>query len=223
MKIAANLAALIPVFNTKPAHLIESVDSILEQTTKAVVIVIVDDGSTSSDTIETLKFLQNRNVDVKVVTLEKNGGTSGALNAGHKWIEENVPGVEFIALQGSQDVSSPLRFAKQLHSLDSDKTVDVLGANLFSFWEDDIKRVPIFTSRHPWDAKSSPYLTKNKWYTNHGTVIYRHSAVMSVGGYNEKVGRGQDVELWGRMIAAKKSIKTLPEVLYAWRKHRKTT
>lgn len=207
------LTVLIPVYNTGAAHLIEAVDSILNQTQPEQrlhhEIILINDGSTEPETKKALTLLS----DLYGLTIvdKENGGTSSALNAGHSMVK-----TEYVAIMGSDDISHPDRFKKQIKVLQDHPDTDVLGTNLFAFYDDDITRKPILTTTHKMFPEG---LDKNKnWLVNHGTVIYRQSAVMSVGGYNEKIGRGQDVDLWKRMKAADLRFRNVTEVLYAWRR-----
>lgn len=204
------LTCIIPVYNTRPDHLIECVYSILKQDDGIDHdIIIVDDGSENHETLMALKFLLSISRRIKLITLSVNSGTAVALNKGHEHCE-----TEFIAIMGSQDVSDLSRFRVQREYLMLNTEVDVIGTNLFSYMEKDITRKSIFTSSH----REKPPTNAGNWVVNHGTVVYRKSAVDSVGGYNGAYRRAQDVELWGRMMAAGFKFANITQVLYAWRK-----
>lgn len=208
-----DFTVLIPVFNTKPAELIESVFSVskhnqtIDQDYK---ILIVDDFSDSKQTHMALEYLKKA-LDVKVIRLEENMGTSGALNRGHDEIE-----TEWVALSGSSDISFKDRFKLQVEHLLENPNVDVLGTNLFSFNDYDPYRRETYRTKHAYTRtlRDSNY----GWLTNHGTVFYKNQAVKDVGGYDLGFRRGQDTNLWYRMFKAGKKIHTLSNVSYAWRR-----
>lgn len=207
-----NFTVLIPVYNTKAFDLIECVYSVYwtNQTLKRPYnIVIVNDGSNSPDTLEALDFLGQLQ-GVSIYNKDKNEGTSSALNVGHSIIE-----TEWIAIQGSSDISFSNRFELQCKHLEENPNIDVLGTNLFSFRESDIKRVPIYKTSHKYITTLEE--RTEGWLTNHGTVMYKNKAVKDIGGYL-LAGRGQDVDLWKRMALAGYNIRTLEPILYAWRK-----
>lgn len=207
-----DFSVLVPVYNTKAAELIEAVLSVMpcNQTIKQDYDVwVVDDASTNKDTLEALAFLQ-QTLNVKLITLPENSGTSGALNAGHAAIK-----TEYIALQGSSDFSMKNRFELLVNHLSENPDIDVLGTNLFSFKESDKSRTPIYTTSHKYTTTLKE--RSEGWLTNHGTVMYKNDSVKAVGGYVVR-GRYQDVELWKRMSLAGKKIHTLAEVTYGWRK-----
>ena len=207
-----DFTVLMPVFNTKAAELIEAAFSVhptnqsIKQDYK---ILIVDDGSTNQDTLKALDFLGLQH-GIEVYHKPENGGTSSALNKGHEIIE-----TEYIAIMGSSDISFPNRFKLQVEHLIKNPWIDVLGTQLYSFKESDPKRKPIYTTSHKYERTliDSSY----GWLTNHGTAMYKLSAVNDVGGYTLP-GRYQDVDLWKRMALAGKKIRTLDVITYAWRK-----
>lgn len=207
-----DFTVLIPVYNTKPSELIECVYSVHKSNQtidQDYDIVIVNDCSTSEETLKALEFLKST-LGVHVIHMPENGGTSKALNAGHEFIK-----TEWIALSGSSDISFKNRFELQVQHLEENPNIDVLGTNLFSFCDWDPFRKPTFTSNHGY---TRTLIDSNYgWLTNHGTVFYKNKSVKDVGGYTFH-GRGQDVDLWKRMFNAGKKIHTLANVLYAWRR-----
>ncbi len=206
-----DFTVLIPVFNTPAHHFKEAIDSILAQTLPSQnPIVIVNDGSSQTDTLRMLVDLQHT-AEFHVINLKCNQGTSAALNAGHKYIKS-----EYIAIMSSNDVSHKDRFKKQVEYLEGHPNVDVLGTQLRTFWDDDQTRKSIFTSQHKSIAKAKD----GPWQTNHGTVMYKNQAVKDVGGYDLAFRKGQDIQLWLKMHQAGKVFHNLPDNLYYWRRHR---
>lgn len=205
-----DFSVLIPVYNTQPEHLLESVTSVLNQSiNQKYNVILIDDGSTHKGTLIALQYLRSYH-QIKVFTQPENLGTSAALNKGHELIES-----EYIAVQGSDDISHKDRFKFQCAFLEQNKTVDVLGSNLSCFFNDDIYRRRTFTSSH----SPSPVAGKG-WQTNHGTVMYKNQSVKDVGGYDVKLRRCQDVDLWKRMLERKKIFRNINDNLYLWRRFR---
>ena len=207
-----DFTVLIPVYNTKAAELKEAAFSVhkSKQTIKQdYQVLLIDDGSTNEDTLQALKELET--IDgFKVHYKKENGGTSSALNKGHE-----LSSTEWVAIMGSSDISTPNRFQLQVEHLLKNTLIDVLGTQLYSFKESDPNRKPIYITSHKYETTliDSPY----GWLTNHGTAMYKLSAINEVGGYTLP-GRYQDVDLWKRMALAGKKIRTLNKICYAWRK-----
>lgn len=199
------LTVLIPYYNTRPEHFAEALYSILNQTYRNFSVIIIDDGSDVPLDISNIKS----DIPIKLIRIENNQGTAAALNEGHKHVQ-----TDFVAIMGSDDYSHPERFKIQMEYLANNPGVDVLGTNLFAYWNCDMWRKPIFTTDH----KHIPI--REDWPVNHGTVIYRNSAVMAVGGYNVTYKRGQDVELWKRMRANGSVFRNIEQVLYSYRRYK---
>lgn len=202
-----DFSVLIPVFNTKAAHLQEAVNSILEQSHPSPnPIIIIDDGSSSEETLICLQEFAAYK-EIQVHTLDDNYGVSYALNYGHRIVNS-----EYIALQGSDDISHKERFKKQCDFIERRGPIDVLGTNLMTFWDHDPKRKSIFTSKHDSIPKRPGFIV------NHGTVMYRNQAVIDVGGYDVTKRKAQDIDLFNRMIKARYKFHNLNETLYSWRR-----
>jgi glycosyltransferase involved in cell wall biosynthesis len=210
------LTVLIPIYNTPAHHLLEAVHSILNQDDKGEhQIILIDDGSTNYQTLEVIRMLCTDGYTKGGITgiLCDHRGTPAALNEGHSHVQ-----TEYVALQGSDDISHPSRFRLQLEYLKRNPKTDVLGANIFSFYDDDLERKAIFRTKATEIAL--PMGGDKRWIVNHGSVIYRQSAVLAAGGYNEKFLRAQDVELWSRMITLGYKFRNLTQCLCAWRRKR---
>lgn len=214
-----DFAVAIPVFNTKPEQLLEAVYSVINQSIKQdYEIIIIDDCSTDLGIKVILEYFDNKeflfNLNKRKTTIlrmQVNGGTSAALNAAHDLIKS-----DYIAIMGSDDVSHPERFEKQVKHLEKNPQIDVLGTQLFSFYEDDIFRKPLHTTKHPYSAGKGT----STWLVNHGTVIYKNREVQKIGGYDLTKRRAQDIDLFLRLRNAGKIICNIPDVCYAWRRRR---
>jgi len=203
---------LIPVYNTRAHHLIECVNSIINQTLPPNEILIIDDGSTSKETIDALELIEF-NTKCQILKLPENGGTSVALNYGHLNAKH-----DWIAVMGSDDIAFPNRFEMQMNYIKRNPKIHVLGTGLFAFYDDDPMRRPIFRKSHP------EHITEmhGKWVCNHGTAIYNRSILIKVNGYDTKLRRGQDVDFWYRIFNAGFIIRNIPDILYAYRRYNNT-
>lgn len=208
------ITTLIPVYNTQPDFLLESVFSILRQTAKIKnEIILINDCSNNENTLDVLRTL-NHTQRVIIKGLDVNSGTSVALNEGHKLVR-----TEYVAIMGSDDVCDLTRFEKQISYLEKNKDVDVLGTNLFGFYENDIWRRKLFITTH----KETPDFSKS-WFINHGTVIYKQKFFEEMNGYDVTKRRWQDVDLWLRAKnTGKYKFANIEEILYAWRRYKQPT
>ncbi len=203
---------VIPVFNTPAGHLIEAVESVVYQTRNP--IIIVDDGSTNKETLLAEDLLFRKYPFIKVYYRSVNGGTSAALNDAQALVE-----TEFIALHGSSDLWLPGKVKAQVDYMTANPETDVLGTGIYAFNDaGNPFRKEFFRFVHP--EKPTPGYLKGQakyFIVNHGTVMYRKSAVDAVGGY-QKPGRAQDVDLWERMHKNGATFRNISKVLYLWRR-----
>ncbi len=76
----AKISVIIPVYNTPELYLKPSIESVLNQNTDLVEVIIVDDGTTDIKTLEVLEYFTNEK-NVMVYHIE-NKGVSNARNFG---------------------------------------------------------------------------------------------------------------------------------------------
>jgi glycosyltransferase involved in cell wall biosynthesis len=202
------ISVIIPVFNTNPEWLKDSVNSILNQTFQDFEILLIDDNSTEISTIKELNLLDTLE-NVEVIRLEKNLGISGALNIG---IRESK--YDIIARMDSDDISHPERFEKQIKYLEENPEVDLVGTNLiyYRFHENEWK-ITNEGTLHPLEITKDT--GKNSlWFLNHPTVMFKKESIISVGGYDEELrGLAEDYELWIRMLRNNKILRNIEDHL----------
>lgn len=73
------ISVIIPVYNTNPEFLQKAINSVLNQTYKNIEVIIVNDGSTDNNTLNFLKTLDNKNINI---INQENKGAGGARNTG---------------------------------------------------------------------------------------------------------------------------------------------
>jgi len=106
------VSVLMPVYNTKPEHLREAIDSILSQTFTDFEFLILNDCSPNADVEEVVKSYDDPRIVYTVN--ERNLGISGARNR----LLDMARG-EYLAVMDHDDISLPERFEKQVAFLDA--------------------------------------------------------------------------------------------------------
>lgn len=134
-----DITVLMPIYNPDPQQLLVAVGSILKQTYKNFLILIVDDGSKQSYQSLVLEKYQDSRIHYH--RLDKNRGLIGALNYGL----ENVQ-TEFIARMDQDDIAVENRFEIQRQFLLENSNcaivfgfIDLMDENekYISTWGDD--------------------------------------------------------------------------------------
>ncbi len=175
-----------------PVFLKESIESILAQTVAADEIVVVCDGPLTEELDAVLKDCQNKYPELFLILPQaENRGLGIALNIGLQHCKN-----EIIARMDTDDIAVPERMEKQLAIFQS-RDVDIVSGTVTEFAESvkapGAKRVLPETE----DAIRSFAKRRNPF--NHPAVMYRKSAVLKAGGYQDFY-LFEDYYLWVRML-----------------------
>lgn len=164
-----------------------------EQTVIPDEIVLVVDGEVDGSIDAVIEKYSELYPDIlKVIRLKENSGLGIALRVA----VENCTH-ELIARMDSDDVAVKNRFVDQLAYFEKDESLDIVGGNISEFigGEENIvsqRNVPSTDSDIKMDMKS-------RCAFNHMTVMFKKSAVQSVGGYQDW-HYNEDYYLWLRML-----------------------
>lgn len=122
----AKVAVVIPVFNVKD-YLKECLESVLNQTLKDILVILVNDGSTDGS-LDLLKYYAKK--DSRIILIDKdNSGYGDTMNVGiDRAIAENS---EYIAFMDPDDYIA-LDGYEKLYTLAHGNNLDVLRANITS-------------------------------------------------------------------------------------------
>jgi glycosyltransferase involved in cell wall biosynthesis len=166
-----------------------AVDSILRQSYPDWELLVVDDASTD-ETALVLQAVERREPRVRVLRNRSNLGLAGALNRG--WNEARG---DLIARMDADDTSHPERLAHQVRFLDAHPEVAVLGSGAEMVDDDGhFLGLAVRPECHEELAarmyRESPFL--------HPSVMFRRSFLAAMDGYDERLRRAQDLDLWLR-------------------------
>jgi glycosyltransferase involved in cell wall biosynthesis len=178
------ISVLMPAYNAS-SYIGKAIDSVLEQSFKEFELIIIDDGSTDS----TAQIIRSY-TDTRIVLIQQpNSGVAGALNFGLKRAK-----AEYIARFDADDICYPQRLDYQFEFMRNNPDCVVLGSGVdyvdadgnfvFSYMplgytEEQIKAL---------DYSRCPFI--------HSSVIFRKSAIMEAGGYNQHAHNFEDHFLW---------------------------
>jgi GT2 family glycosyltransferase len=128
----ALISVVMPVLDTRPAFLLEAIESILTQTHINLELIVVDDGSRDQRTLDVLSRCSQQDARVRVVRHDQQQGVARALNTGL-----GVARGDFIARMDSDDVSMSTRLEEQLAYLNKHPYVAVVGTAVEIFYSRD--------------------------------------------------------------------------------------
>lgn len=184
----------------------EAIQSILNQSIKNFEFIIIDDGSTDRS-LEIIRSFQ----DPRIIILinDKNRGLAASLNYGISYSRG-----EYIARMDCDDLSHPLRFAKQINYLEKNPDISVVGSNCTIINEEGKLFGKLTFSTKPIIIL---WLMHFRNQLAHPSVMVRRS-FFSLFQYDEKCIASQDYELWAR-ASGKMKYSNLPQCLLFYRIH----
>lgn len=193
-------------YKEKPEFLRQAIDSMFAQTAAPDEVVLVCDGPLTPELDQViLSFEEQRGEQFRVLRLETNMGLGNALQRGIHVCEN-----EWIARMDSDDISLPDRMEKQLAYVRSHPEVSVVGGQIVEFVDDpanpvDIRSVPL-------EMPQIRETLRFKNPMNHVTTLFRKSAVLAVGNYEDYPGF-EDYQLWARLLAQGYQMANLEDCL----------
>ncbi|ANO35265.1 hypothetical protein A6E01_17240 [Vibrio breoganii] len=190
----------------------ECLVSLEKQTRLADEVVIVFDGFIP-DNLESLVFRFKNKLNIKVIKLTENVGLGRALNEGLA-----ACGGDIVARIDTDDYCYPKRLELQERYLMNNPKVGIVGsfAKLVDFQGDfqGIRSNPTTNDQIYKELWCCPLL--------HPSVMYRKNIITAVGGYNSRLKRRQDYELWFRVAKIGAIFHNIDKPLIAYRYDRET-
>jgi glycosyltransferase involved in cell wall biosynthesis len=185
-----HVTVLMAVYNGGDA-LQAAVESIQEQSYPDWDLVVVDDASTDG-TREVLRRLAAADSRIRCLCNSENMGLAASLNVG--WRQARGP---LIARMDHDDASLPGRLERQVAFLRRHEDVAVLGTGAELIAEDgtplgDYYRPEMHAELAARVLRENPFI--------HPSVMMRKSFLVALGGYDERLPRAQDYDLWARGV-----------------------
>jgi len=199
------VSVIMATYRTEQAILMESINSILNQTYENIELIIVCDG----DKEEYNRIKQINNEKIRVFLNESNKGLPYSLNLAI----ENATG-DYIARMDSDDISIENRIEKQVEFLENNKDIGVCGTEAILFGKQKGKKTIFFKT-----VEQIKIQLLYKATLIHPTVMVRKD-IFDKYKYNERFLYAQDFELWSR-ISEKFNIAIIPIVGIKYRVHDK--
>jgi|SRR5690554_169225 len=189
-------SVVIPLYN-KELSITNTVQSVLDQTCQDFEIVIINDGSTDNS----IKAVEAINDSRIRLIHQENQGVSAARNCGIKEAK-----FEWIAFLDGDDLWEPNHLeeiTKMMNLYPKEKvfvTSFVYSDNRPMFKH--LRATPIFKIENYFKEA----LKESLMWTS--IVVVNKECFEKVGGFNEKLNRGEDLELWHRLAKKFKIIKS---------------
>ena len=199
--------------------ILETVNSVLNQTYKNLQVIVVDDGSTDK-TPEILASIDDNRLEVYRV--EPNGHISNALNVGLSHAKG-----EYVAHLDSDDLWAPNKIERQIEILENNPQYGMCITHSNVISEDggpvgieyEIFNT-VYAIKNMPRAQMFRYLYDCANHINHCTVLIRSDIVKKVGKYDLSMLCLHDFDYWMRVLCYT-SVYVIEEPLVSYRIHTK--
>lgn len=190
-----NYSVLMSVYHKEKAEYLKlAMQSMFNQTILTNDFVLVCDGPLTTELDSVIDEMKALYPDVlNIVRLSKNGGLGNALNEGLKRCKN-----EFVARMDSDDISLTDRCERQIAVFEQMSDISLCSGTIGEF-ESDPVQIAYYKTLPETNDKIIKYSRKRCPF-NHPCVMYKKSAVLSSGGYQDFYLL-EDYYLWVRMLA----------------------
>lgn len=201
MKIHDNITitVAIPFYNANQ-YLNQAIESVINQTYKNWILLLVNDGSTDTSIEIAIKY---KNLDSRIIII--NDGLKKGLATRLNEIA-HLCETKYLVRMDADDIMHPKKLEKQFHIMENNE-IDVLGTNAYSI----DKNNNVIGIRFP---QKKELISSVKNFI-HPTIIAKKSWFIN-NPYNEKAVRIEDKELWFRTYS-KNNFKVINEPLFFYR------
>jgi glycosyltransferase involved in cell wall biosynthesis len=207
------ISVLLPTFESKPAWLIEAIESVRAQLYPHWELCVADDASTDPEVGSILRRYANEDARIKVSFRSSNGHISAASNTAL----ELATG-EWVGLLDHDDVLSEDALFRIAEAIDRNPDLCLIYSDEDKLDETGARRDPYF--KCDWN----PDLFYSHNLVSHfGT--YRADILKAIGGFREGFEGSQDYDVALRFVERIRpdQIHHVPRVLYHWRVHGQST
>lgn len=188
-----SFSVLLSIYKKEnPTHLIQSLESIFNQTIFPREVILVKDGYLTDELEEVINGFTKKYLNLKIIPLSYNQGLGKALNEGLKHCTCDI-----VARMDTDDIAKPDRFEKQIKVFQEFPEIDVVGTWIDEF-EGDSQNI-ISTRKLPETHKEIYQYAQKRNPINHPTVMFRKKTVIDAGGYLH-FPLFEDYYLWVRML-----------------------
>ena len=200
------VSLLMPTYETPLDVLHAAVTSVLAQTYSNWELVVVDDGSTSTELHEALAAIEGLDPRIRVHRRQANGGISEATNTA-------LAGAagEFVAMLDHDDELLPNALLEVVQRLEAEPTLDVVYTDQEYIHRDGTPDGLLL--KPDW----APTLFWGVMFVGHLLVV-RRSLAREIGGFDSAFDNVQDFEFMLRLSERTDRIAHVPRVLYRWRR-----
>lgn len=198
------VSVLMSVFNEPKEWIIQSVESILNQTFTDFEFIIICDNPKNDEVITLLNDYEAKDSRIRLIFNEENIGLTKSLNKGLA-----IAKGKYIARMDADDISMPDRLELQVCFLNEHPDVDVCGMAIqFKRYKRFINKTKIYPSQH---KDICDYMLMDNPIA-HPTVVFKRIVKGWNVRYDENVKKAQDYKLWYTLLQHKAIFCNSPQI-----------
>lgn len=202
---AIKVSVIIPAYNAA-ATLVRAIDSVRAQCGVNAEVIIIDDGS-RDDTVAVARKEIRPGEQIVVHEMPVNSGASAARNAGIALARG-----EFLAFLDADDIWLPEKLTRQLAVIERDQAITLVSCNSQMVSTEGVPLKEGHINRPPLDGADAWKTLLVYNFLPTPTVLTRTALVRELGGFDENLPVGEDLDLWIR-LGIRGKIAVLPEIL----------
>ena len=205
------ISIIVPVYNPQEHFLRQAIESVLAQAYSNWELCLADDCSTKPYVKSVLEEYAQQDQRIKIVFRTDNGHICHTSNSAL-----SLASGEYIALLDHDDLLPPHALAKVVELLNKHPEADFIYSDEDKVDEQNVHQAPFF--KPDW----CPDSFLSRMYTCH-LGVYRRSLVTEVGNFRVGFEGSQDYDLVLRITEKTNNIFHIPDILYHWRIHQRST
>jgi len=207
------ISILLPIYNTKSAHLKRAIQSVIDQLYPHWELCISDDASTDRAVREIMESAAKRDSRIKVTYRETNGHIATNSNSALK-----LATGDYVGMLDHDDELARHALFWVVHEIQTYPDAAIIYSDEDKLHADGTRHDPLF--KPDWN----PALILAQNYVSH-FAVYRRNLVERAGGFRPGFEGSQDHDLLLRCadLAEPSQIRHIPRILYHWRSHSGST
>lgn len=206
------ISILVPTYNTPKHLLIETIDSVINQSYSNWELCIADGGSSSNDVKLVLDEYAKKDNRIKVKYLGENKGIAG--NTQECYYMANG---DYIGLFDHDDLLEPNALFEIAKAVNEDRDIEFIYTDEDKINEKSNYR---FDPHFKQDYAIDTFRSYN--YICHFSV-FRKDLMDKINGFRDGYNGSQDYDIILRATREAKNIHHIPKILYSWRVHSGST
>jgi glycosyltransferase involved in cell wall biosynthesis len=199
------VSVVIPAFNAATT-IARALDSVRSQDGVGAEIIVIDDASTDNTT-EVVRAAIRTGENITLLQLPTNSGASAARNAGIRLARGR-----YLAFLDADDIWLPGKLLRQIMVIETDPAITLVSCNSQQASSDGKVLKEGHVNRPPIQGPDAWKTLLVYNFVPTPTVLTRTALVRELGGFDENLAVGEDLDLWIK-LATRGKVAVLPEIL----------